>query len=713
MLMTKQYCLLYEIAKSSLFGLMLCIFVSASFAATPAPTRDDIKKITANWQCKWCPYPDKTSQETQVNIGAGIITNDSYKFGDYTGTNEDGAYAIADVDYLHRNSSGSSVVIAADNLGLDSRKIEADLGIKGVANINIVYDELPKLHSDSARTPYRGDAIQTLPSSWMDGSTTVNMTELGNSLHGVDIMTQRKKISLSTNYYQTNALSFQFDFNRETKQGNKTAGLAIGNSFATAKSAILAIPVDYVTNTGGVQVNYTKSRWTASAGYHFSKFENENSFIRWDNAFSQPAGVDTGQAAQEPGNTMQQIFLAGSYQFNKTTTTARITVGKMEQDDSFLPYSINSSLTPPAVPKTSLNGEVNTYNGIFAIVSNLNDKVRLQAHYLQNEQDNNTKRATYDYVIADTALSTTSRSNFPYSFKRRDLNVEARYKFNQQHQIVAGYENESNNRTYQVVDKTDENSLWTKYKYVLRDALDLSLQYTIQDRNGPGYHAVSELTPAENPLMRKYNMANRERNKISSLVSYNPDKTKTIGLLINVSEDDYIDSIIGLTNSKQSDYTLSYQHQVTDSTAFNIDYSLTDISSTQAGSQSFSAPTWTANNDEQIDVINFGVTRQIYRNKLDIAFNYSYVNAKGDLNVSTNSAFPTFKYSLHIISVNGEYKLKDNAAITVLFRYEKYDEENWMIDNVSQNTLDNVLSLGEVSPSYGIGIVAASYKQKF
>jgi hypothetical protein len=49
----------------------------------------------------------------------------------------------------------------------------------------------------------------------------------------------------------------------------------------------------------------------------------------------------------------------------------------------------------------------------------------------------------------------------------------------------------------------------------------------------------------------------------------------------------------------------------------------------------------------------------------------------------------------------------------VFYRYEEYDEDNWAVDGVAPNTIDNVLTMGEVSPDYNIGVFAVSLRYAF
>ena len=236
-------------------------------------------------------------------MGVGYVSNDSYKHGDYTGLNEEGVYFVGDLEYGYQGGKGTYSNVEAYDLGLDSRRIAADGGKQGQLGIQLQYSELPKLNLDTARTPYAVGANQTLPVGWVSDATTGGMTELQNSLRFADISTQRKTLDLAADYHQTKSLSYGLSFQRATKEGFRTMGLSIGG-FQGA--AILAVPVDYVTDQGEARINFQKARWHASLRYEFSNFKNETESVRWQNAFSTPATATEGQASLEPNNTMQR-----------------------------------------------------------------------------------------------------------------------------------------------------------------------------------------------------------------------------------------------------------------------------------------------------------------------------------------------------------------------------------------------------------------------
>ncbi|KPJ89166.1 MAG: hypothetical protein AMJ53_16000 [Gammaproteobacteria bacterium SG8_11] len=258
-------------------SVLIClpVVLASNTPVSAQPQNEDVD--TSQWQCKWCPG-DERKVEADVEGGLGYVTNDSYKFGDYTGLNEKGAYILADADASGRYENGTYFDLDARNLGLDSRFIGIEGGKQGRAQFDISYDQLPKLNSDTARTPYTGDSVQRLPTGWVDAPTTGGMTMLSSSLRDVNLSTERRRTSVGASFFQTEALSYDLSYQHETKKGNRSAGLGFGFS----QSATLAIPVDYESDVASVGVNYNAKRWQASVSYQMSMFKNNNESIRWN-----------------------------------------------------------------------------------------------------------------------------------------------------------------------------------------------------------------------------------------------------------------------------------------------------------------------------------------------------------------------------------------------------------------------------------------------
>jgi MtrB/PioB family decaheme-associated outer membrane protein len=684
---------------------LLVILPPAFFCFSAVSAQASDPNINASqWQCKWCPEADR-NVESNLEGGVGYVTNDSYKFGDYTGLNEKGAYVLADADARVRGDEGGYLDAEVRNLGLDSRSVDLQGGLQGKVQLRASYDQLPKFITDSAHTPYAGESVQHLPAGWTREANTTNMAaQLTNTLRDITLSTERRTGTIRATYFQNAALSYDILYQHETKKGERSAGLGFG--FAGFHSTILPIPVDYETDIAKFGVNYRARRWQAGVDFQFSAFNNKNDSIRWDNAFSTPANAPQGQAAMEPDNSMQKLTARGSYKITDSMMLAALlSYGQMRQDQQYLPYTINTAISPPALPKNSLDGQINTLDAMVNLHAGITKKLKLQFQYDQHEQDNNTDRATYDYVSADTVPAANARSNLPYSFRQRKLEGEAQYRFSKQHRLRAGTDYEIYDRTYQEVDTTNEYRLWGVYQ-VLVSQLEINVRLDYADRNGDDYKAVSDITPPQDPLMRKYNMADRVRNNAGFSLRYSPLSSLDLGLNTHYAKDDYNNSDVGLQESNETGLSLDARYVIAKALTLSALYSLTNIDSTQA------APTWQAENDDRLDVFDAGLMYKLIADKLDIGFNYTYAKSNGKITVD-NSSFPELTTTRHTFRVYSDYNLTGRSYLNVAYLYEEYDEEDWSVDGVTANTINNVLTLGEVSPSYNIGYITVSYRYTF
>ena len=664
-------------------------------------SQSEIDSITSNWKCQWCPYKKEPYKKGKVEVGAGDVSNDSFKHGDYTGLDEQGAYIIGNGSYEYKSADSSYVDVEVSDLGLDSRKVELEGGVQGKFGLDFEYSQLPKLISDTARTPYRGEENQRLPASWVQAANTAGMTQLGNSLRDIEIYTERKTLDIGATYYSSPSLSYDFNFQQQTKQGKKSMGLAL-----LANSAILAVPVDTLTKQGGVKVNYHAQHWQGGIGYAFSIFDNAHDRVVWGNAYSNP--VTDGQAALEPGNKMQQIFLDGAYRFSEDTrATAAMAFGQMTQNDDFLPYTVNGALSPSPLPRSSLDGKVNTYNATLRLNSRWDDVWRYAVQYRHNEQDNNTPRSTYNYVFADFVVSGTPRENLPYSFRERELSLQGRYQIDKRSNIRLEYERDTDDRTHQEVEKSNEDILSAMYRNNVNDNLLLSLRLKSSHRKGDEYTPVTEVLPPENTLLRKYNLADRKRKLVAVSLSYTVSDALQLSGFADYAYDDYSDSDVGLQDSRQSTVSFELQYRMNKALNMNVDYNITNIDSTQSGIS------WDADNEDRIDIAHVGLNYSLPKYKMLIGADASYANAIGDITVSTGSGFPSLESTRKTFTLFADYTLDDRSVVHASFAYEDYEEKDWSTNGVVPNTLSSVLTLGETSPSYSIGMFAISYETRF
>src|SRR4030067_681156 len=175
--------------------------------------------------------------EGSIEIGGAIADLDSksFKYGEYTGVNDDSIYFAGDVD-LSYNRDAFFLDFRTDNIGLDNRSLYLETGRYGRYKLFLEYDEIPKLISNNSQTIFNGGGgnTLTLPSGWTRGSTTANLTNLTSSKKDVELRTDRKAYSagIASSFSD---FDFKISFKKEEKEGTKSIGGVIETNGGTTR----------------------------------------------------------------------------------------------------------------------------------------------------------------------------------------------------------------------------------------------------------------------------------------------------------------------------------------------------------------------------------------------------------------------------------------------------------------------------------------------
>ena len=113
-----------------------------------------------------------------VEGGAYRNTDDSYRFGDYTGLKDDAWYGLANVE-LHGRAPWQSddtwhFDLQGSNLALDSRFIALSGGLQGLFDVWFEWDQIPRYDDDTASLVWeRAENLPTMaeirqPQLWLD-----------------------------------------------------------------------------------------------------------------------------------------------------------------------------------------------------------------------------------------------------------------------------------------------------------------------------------------------------------------------------------------------------------------------------------------------------------------------------------------------------------------------------------------------------------------
>ena len=264
-------------------------------------------------------------------------------------------------------------------------------------------------------------------------------------------------------------------------------------------------------------------------------------------------GAASGQLALAPDNQFHQLLASAGYAISPAVrASAEVAVGRMTQDAPYLAATLNPALAVPALPATSLHGSARTLDASLRLTAAATERLRLSASLTHNERDNHTPSAAYPAVSTDMFLGLAPRINQPYGFTQDRLKLDAEYRGPKRLKLAGGFEHADLQRTLQEAD-THEDKLWARVGAQVGENVSLALKLAHAERRNGDYVALATIDPAENPLLRKFNQADRTRDSAGLRGDFTVGEKVTVGIGIDFANDDYTHSPIGLTDGRSVD----------------------------------------------------------------------------------------------------------------------------------------------------------------
>ena len=536
----------------------------------------------------------------------------------------------------------------------------------------------------------------------------------------------------------------------------------IGNSGGNPRAALAPEPVDYTTEQIDASIRYASKNFQIEAAYYLSLFSDENTALTWQNPFTAISGwavgagigypTGVGQYGLPPDNRFQQATISAGYNFSQATRlSGSFSRGRMTQDETYLPYTsipaLAASITEP-LPRDSLDGEIDTTVVNLRLSSRPTSEFAWNLSYRYDDRDNQTPRDVYVYIAGDSQFQDTGvasnkrRYNEPYSYQNEDFKADASYRLFGNTDISLGLQWSKIDRTYTEREEAEEDSYHLGINTAISDRINSHIRYTHTKRDGstyvgnepflsgydPGYTST---TPGweNHPNLRRYHLANRDRDQLALNVEFTASEALTLGAGIDYTDDEYNESAVGLVDATSESVTLDAVYAPSQLWSLYGFYTYESFSSNQNG-HSFAGGAsqvpnaadprraWSAHQRERVDSTGFGYKREMADGRLD--FGIDYLRSKSwsgyDFAVGsslTTKPLPRDTTVLDSINLYATYKMRENLSMRMGYWYEEYSSSDWAVDGIDPNQLANVILLGEDSPDYNDGVVSLSMIYRF
>ncbi len=739
-------------ASISAMGLVLAV---PALAQSEAPSDEVLRLIR----------PD-----SEVSVGVLDVSKKSYKFGDYNGMQKSGDHLIGDVRINKRGEDNANYLnVTGTNLGLDSRNLRIQFGEQGNYGLSFEYDQIHKLWSDSYQTPYlgAGSTNLTLPAGWVSGATTATMTTLAGSMQSFNIETQRKSIALGLTKLLPGDWDVAVNFKQETKQGNRLIGAVIGNSGGNPRAAVLPEPVDYVTRQFDAVARYTTDKLQLQLAYSGSLFDDKKTGLVFQNAYNGATwgagvvGIVTypfgfGQIGLPPDNQAHQISGALGYSLSKATRlAANLSFSRMTQNEAFLPYTVNPGLTSPiGLPRSSLDGRVNTTHLDIKLTSKLDPKLNLVAVYRYDDRANKTPQSLYNYIGGDSAnqaaagaASDRIRFNLPGSSRKQQLDLELAYRVAAHTKLKLGYEYDWVKKTFEAISSEREQTLKGEVHQHFTDTASGGLSCARSDRRTSTYNGsdpfFATFTPAyiatfpagqqwdNNPSQKKFFEAPRVRDKLRAFADFEPAARLNVHLGVDYKIDNFKDSYYGLKKAQSWAEHVDANYAATDALTMHafatIDqsYTLEQSNTLAAGCGAKANPTNPAC-DWAISLVDRGLTTGFGMSykpgaKYEVGVDFTHSFWRGLTRTPVLGAvsgvgvtpLPDNTTRLQRLDLYGRYQIEKDLSLGLKYIYEHYSATDWATQDVVYNTLANVIGTNQTVPNYSVHAIGVTLNYQF
>lgn len=327
----------------------------------------------------------ETKPAVEVEIGAGgqLVDVDSdrpAKFEEYRDVPQG-----AILDWLSIGAGPDrpwSFRLSGSNLLRDDQRYDLELERPGFVQIGLRWDQIPHLTGSGGTFLLRENPGHYTLDPGLRGilETTADTSlkplveqTLATTAHEKDVLLRRDMASTWASVDLGAGFGLRVDAGREKRSGDKriSVGTYIRSSTTgafdverfTPRGLEMPEPTDYRTNEATVAFSWAGRIASARAGYTAARFRNEVDSIVWDNPFqvtprrtfdwSSFSQADRGnfaisQLGLPPDHTYDRWFAGGAVSLpGRTRITGEYAVAQTEQDDPFLPFTLNTAVLFP------------------------------------------------------------------------------------------------------------------------------------------------------------------------------------------------------------------------------------------------------------------------------------------------------------------------------------------------------------------------------
>jgi MtrB/PioB family decaheme-associated outer membrane protein len=580
----------------------------------------------------------------------------------------------------------------ADNVGFRDQVFVGRAGRTGKLQLTGSWQQIPQFYSIDTMTPYSGS-----------GGTLVLDDATQRAIQNGDPAKLNLYVPLSPSF----DLRERRDVGRFAVVATPTPNVDVTGSFTTQKHSgelpwgasfgfnndvEVPLPYDSRANDVNIGTEWTNKSNMLRVGYSGSWFDNLAPTLVWDSPLqlNDTASLPgRGRMSLWPSNSAQTISVAGYTKLaRKTQITGSFSYGLWSNDSTLQPFTINTALPVIPLPRATTEAEAQVLSSNLSLTSRPTTDWRFSAR-LRNYTYNNRMPATSitDMVSYDTSLSTTPTGGPDlYAHSRTTINGDATWTKMMPFAVTFGYTHNGNGYDARIFESSGENIFRVSADAVGNSWLTFRTQYEYGSRSGSGLDEQQLTDIGEQPRMRHFDLADRNRHRFSGQVDIVPSEVWTFSLATGILKDDFNNSFYGLQESTGRTFSLGADFRRPNGLGAGGSYNFERYAGLQRSHEGDSSPAqfedplrdWTADSTETVNYFSIYVTPpRIGRNtEIRLSYDFSYAEGSYLYAVPTGSPIPAPNQlpnvynKLQQLHLDARHRLTSRLAASFSYLYE-------------------------------------------
>lgn len=667
-----------------------------------------------------------TTQSGTFNLGGRgtSVSGDAARYERYRDLS-DGLFL--DGVRWHRQSRTWVVSAAADHVGREDQRFSADLVRPGKLKAWLLWDQIPMLMSDSTRTLFAVDqpGVLTIADSIQAQAqaTPASLGPLFASTATVFPLSSKRHIARGGIEY---LLSPDWTLRANVAHTRRTGTMPFGGSFGHSALIETAAPIEHSLIDVDAGAEFSRDRYLFRAGYTGSFFHNDVTSLTFDNPFRAADAAtegSRGRIALAPSNSFVGVNGMGSVKLpGRTRVTASLSMGSLtDSGDALLPHTINGALAAIPLERSTVDGEARTTSVNLSLTSRPMRRLDLSLRYRSYDYDNRTPEFTITQRVAyDNSVSTLAapKHTEPFSVGRHTVDADVRVTPFAGASAGIGFTRLNEDRTHRIFESITDNTIRVTFDLPSQRWFTLRTKFEHGEKRGEGDpETIAEELAAvgEQPGMRHFDIASRDRNRVTILGSVLPADNLLLTMSVAAGKDDYFESVFGLRDNTHRVYSLGLNATPAEHVVLGGSYeferyeALSRSRQANPGAQ-FLDPSrnWAANGLDRAHSILVNGGLMNLAGKVDVELSYDFNLSRAlytyitgpvadrtlpeEVIIPTTLPLPTelpaVRSALSRGTVDLTYHLSTRVGIGLWFWYEAYRVNDFTLDADSTPDLD-------------------------